>query len=317
MRKKTPLQLYMIAGLLLLFMSGMVFRLASVLQGDQVAAASVRQGRYHLHVPLTAGTFYDRNLRPMNNTEETVIAVVSPTPDTLASLFAKLRDREQVAVQLQHGGLGGGDALLQALLQRLGRAEAHFLPELAQQDDVGQALEPRLVRQAGGGHVKGLDVGAPGLFLHHGAVHQGDAAGLDRVDKLIVAGEIHGDQGVGLQHQGGADGLVADADGAVGRAAAHLGAVAGEPGDLAALHEARVGRDLTGEEQALAAEAGQNEIQIPAVAPRITSTWGVLLGSLLSGPAPVPHPSRQGINQHNTARVRPLPSEKMLVVGAS
>ena len=102
MRKKTPLQLYMIAGLLLLFMSGMVFRLASVLQGDQVAAASVRQGRYHLHVPLTAGTFYDRNLRPMNNTEETVIAVVSPTPDTLASLFAKLRDREQVAVQLQH-----------------------------------------------------------------------------------------------------------------------------------------------------------------------------------------------------------------------
>ena len=101
MRQKTPIQLYLIAGVLLLCMAGMVIRLAAVQRGDQVAAASVRQGKYHLHVPISSGTFYDRTMRPINNTEDTILAVVSPTPDTLASLFTKLRDRDEVTAQLQ------------------------------------------------------------------------------------------------------------------------------------------------------------------------------------------------------------------------
>ena len=101
MRRKTPVQLYVIAGLLLLCMAGLMVRLVTVQQGGQIAAASVRQGKYHLHVPMASGTFYDRHMRPINNTEDTILAVVSPTPDTLASIFAKLRDREAVTAQLQ------------------------------------------------------------------------------------------------------------------------------------------------------------------------------------------------------------------------
>jgi penicillin-binding protein 2 len=101
MRKKTPIQLIIVAGVILLCMVGMIVRLYTVIRGDQVAEASVRQGKYHLHVPLSSGYIYDRNLTPLNNSEQTVLAVVSPTPETLASLFTKLRDRNAVSAQLQ------------------------------------------------------------------------------------------------------------------------------------------------------------------------------------------------------------------------
>ena len=62
-------------------------------------------------------------------------------------------------------------------------------------------------------------------------------------------------------------------------------------------------------------------MQIPAVTPRITSTWGVLLGSLLTrlalDPGGASHiPAGRASTNTNTAQVSPSPSEKMLVVAA-
>ncbi|MBQ8921408.1 MAG: penicillin-binding protein 2 [Oscillospiraceae bacterium] len=102
MPQKTPVQLYALAALILLFMAGMIYRFYSVASGDQAVTAGIRQGKYHLSIPVSEGTIYDRSMNPMNNSEETILAVVSPTPDTIASIFTKLRDREAVSEQLQH-----------------------------------------------------------------------------------------------------------------------------------------------------------------------------------------------------------------------
>lgn len=98
---KPPVRLFVIAAALLLCMAGMMVQLMSVIRGDQIAEAGVRQGKYLLHVPLSTGMIYDCNFEPLNNTEDAILAVVNPTPDTLASVFTKLRDREQVTEQLQ------------------------------------------------------------------------------------------------------------------------------------------------------------------------------------------------------------------------
>ena len=102
MLKKTPVQLMILAAMVLLGMAGMIYRLYSVASQDQTALAGVRQGKYHLSVPVSTGTIYDRYLNPINNSEQTVLAVVNPTPDTIASIFTKIKDRDEVSEQLQH-----------------------------------------------------------------------------------------------------------------------------------------------------------------------------------------------------------------------
>lgn len=100
--RKRPLRLLLISGILLICMAGMIMQLYNIMHKKQVYEVSVRQGHYHLHVPLTEGTIYDRSFAPLNHPKDVIIAVVNPTPDTMASLFAKLTDRETVSEQIQH-----------------------------------------------------------------------------------------------------------------------------------------------------------------------------------------------------------------------
>lgn len=102
MQHKPPLRLYLIITALLLCMTGMIVQLFSVINRDYLAEAGVRQGTYHLHVPMTSGVIYDRSMHPLNQSEDVVLAVVNPTPDTIASIFTKLRDRDAVSAQLQN-----------------------------------------------------------------------------------------------------------------------------------------------------------------------------------------------------------------------
>ena len=100
--QKRPFRLLMLSGILLLCMAGIMVQLFHILRKPQVYEVSSRQGHYHLHVPLTEGTIYDRNFKPLNHPEDVIIAVVNPTPETLAPIFTKLKDREAVSEQLQH-----------------------------------------------------------------------------------------------------------------------------------------------------------------------------------------------------------------------
>ena len=101
--RRNPIRMMLISCLLLLCMAGMIVQLYSVLQKRQVREVSVRQGHYRLHVPLSEGTIYDRCFVPLNHPEDVIIAVVNPTPETLAPLFAKIRDSSLVNEQIQHG----------------------------------------------------------------------------------------------------------------------------------------------------------------------------------------------------------------------
>lgn len=100
--QRRPFRLLMLSGILLLCMAGIMVQLFHILRKPQVYEVSSRQGHYHLHVPLTEGTIYDRNFQPLNHPEDVIIAVVNPTPETLAPIFTKLKDREAVSEQLQH-----------------------------------------------------------------------------------------------------------------------------------------------------------------------------------------------------------------------
>lgn len=101
--QKHPIRMLVLAAALLLCMGGMMLQLFSVIRGEQAAAVGVRQGQYHLNVPLATGTIYDRSFNVLNHPDDVILAVVNPTPQTLASIFTKLRDRETVNTQIQDG----------------------------------------------------------------------------------------------------------------------------------------------------------------------------------------------------------------------
>lgn len=101
--QKQPIRMMLLAAALLLCMGGMMLQLFSVMRKDQATAVGVRQGQYHLNVPLATGTIYDRKFRSLNHPDEVILAVVNPTPENLASIFTKLRDRDAVSTQIQSG----------------------------------------------------------------------------------------------------------------------------------------------------------------------------------------------------------------------
>ena len=98
-------------------------------------------------------------------------------------------------------------------------------------------------------------IGALHLALNQRGIDENFAAGDDRVLKLIQRGEIHHHQHIGVRDDGGTDGAVAENDAAIRRAAAHLGAVGGEPADILLLQQTLIGEELAREQDALSAEA--------------------------------------------------------------
>ena len=94
--QKPPVRLYWLAGMLFFCMAVICFQLLRAVSGEQIAQASVRQGKYHLHVPLSGGIIYDRHFTALNAEAEAPLAVINPTPETLAAVFTKLRDRSAV-----------------------------------------------------------------------------------------------------------------------------------------------------------------------------------------------------------------------------
>lgn len=100
--QKRPVRLLLISGILLLCMTGMIVQLLFVIRRNPAAEVSVRQGHYRLHVPMTEGTVYDRSFLPLNHPDDVILAVVNPTPETIAQLTSKLRDKEAVSEQIKH-----------------------------------------------------------------------------------------------------------------------------------------------------------------------------------------------------------------------
>ena len=93
MRSKQPIRLYLILSILFLGMIGMMLRLLILGRSDRAVTAGLRQGQYHLHVPLANGVIYDRYGLPLTQSEDTLIAAVNPTPETTAEILPMLADK--------------------------------------------------------------------------------------------------------------------------------------------------------------------------------------------------------------------------------
>ena len=99
--RKIPVQLMLLEILLFLGMAGLSIRIYQVSGTEQTALAGIRQGQYHLHVPLSGGMIYDRNLIPLNQSEPVFCAVVNPSPETAAAILPKAADRDAVSAAIQ------------------------------------------------------------------------------------------------------------------------------------------------------------------------------------------------------------------------
>lgn len=99
--QKRPIRLLLTAAALLLCLTGMIVQLFNVMHEDGAEKVSIKQGKYHIHVPLSSGAIYDRNLKPLNHASDAIYAVVNPTPETIASIFTKLPKHDEIQEQIQ------------------------------------------------------------------------------------------------------------------------------------------------------------------------------------------------------------------------
>ncbi len=99
--RKAPIRVILPEALLLLCLAGMIVRLLAASQKEESTLAGVRQGNYHLHVPLTSGVIYDCHMQPLTQSEQICCAVVNPTPEASALLLAKTADPDAAAAGFQ------------------------------------------------------------------------------------------------------------------------------------------------------------------------------------------------------------------------
>ena len=167
-------------------------------------------------------------------------------------------DGAQVA--LHQVSLLGGNTLADSLLHRLIGRKASLLQELADQNDVGQALEVFVHRQTGCRNIEHLDVVPLTLLGNQSGIQNGNAARYHLIDKFFIGRPVHRNEDFRVGDDGGRNGIVRDAHAAVGCAASHLRAIGGQPGNLLILHQAAVCNNLAGEKDTLTAESSQYHV---------------------------------------------------------
>ena len=103
MRNRHSRRVYLLLIFFFLGMAGIMMRLSCTSQQSEAAQAGARQGKYHLQLSLSDGVIYDRFFRPLNQSETTLLAAVSPMPDTGAVLFSKVKDYSGVSDLIRKG----------------------------------------------------------------------------------------------------------------------------------------------------------------------------------------------------------------------
>ena len=102
MPNRNLFRLFLLMSALLLGMAGVLLQLLRI-SGSDAAAVGQSQGQYHLHVPLTEGTFYDRRMLPLNQSEERILAAFAPTPENIAAILPVRKGSDDLTAQIQSG----------------------------------------------------------------------------------------------------------------------------------------------------------------------------------------------------------------------
>ncbi len=126
-------------------------------------------------------------------------------------------------------------------------------------NDADEAVVARLAREMRARDAQLLDVRPPALGFDERRVDDEQPARSDRVLELRERRGIHDDGGARPVHDRRSDRPIRDDNGAGRRAAAHLGSVRGDPERLESAGDRGLGEDRSSEEDALAAEAREDD----------------------------------------------------------
>lgn len=97
-RRLQAVSLAMVVGIGML-----VAQLIRIQRSDMALRAGQQQGSRRMTVSIATGTIYDGNMQPLTNRETQRIAVVNPSPDAIASIYAAVQDKQKLEEQLQQG----------------------------------------------------------------------------------------------------------------------------------------------------------------------------------------------------------------------
>ena len=152
-----------------------------------------------------------------------------------------------------------GQRVLQTFVDVLLVDNGFQFEEATEDDHVEDLADAELLSFGGSGNLVDVDVLTGGFVGDAVGVVDEQTTGLDTVLELVEGLLVEDDGSVEGVDDGRADALVADDDGDVGGAAAHLGAVAGHPADLFILHYSGIGKNLTHGEDSLSTESGDDD----------------------------------------------------------
>ena len=122
--------------------------------------------------------------------------------------------------------------------------------------------EPSLSAISDAGMQTTCDLGKREIFRQALASVNDGAAGRDLEGELAQGDLVHRDEHVGTRQQRRSDSLFREADVAMRAAGAHLGTVGRQPADFEAFAHAHLGEKLAEQQHALAAEAGDLDIEM-------------------------------------------------------
>lgn len=171
--------------------------------------------------------------------------------EALAELDSFLVLGNEVVVTLWEG-------FLKTLVDKFASNDGLQFQETTEDDHVEDLGDAHFLSLLGSGDLVDVDVLAGGLVSDAVGVVDQQAAGLHSLLELVERLLVEHDSGVVLADDGRADALVANDDGHVCGTATLLGAVRGHPADFFIFHNARIGKDLTHGEHALATETGDD-----------------------------------------------------------
>ena len=112
----------------------------------------------------------------------------------------------------------------------------------------------------GGGHVYGGHVRPLHLPRDQGGIHKDHPARPDGALIFVKRGRVHHHQDRGMLHDGRSDRRIAQDHVAIRGAAAHLRPVGRQPAEFPSFEQSRIREHLSGKEQSLSAETGNNNL---------------------------------------------------------
>lgn len=96
-------RIHAVLAVFFLAATAVLIHLCRIITNHDAISTGSTQGSYKLNIPLSTGTIYDSSFERITNTETRYYAIIHPTADAVAAVFAKVRDRDYFRSAIQRG----------------------------------------------------------------------------------------------------------------------------------------------------------------------------------------------------------------------